>query len=364
MKRFFFRVDASIQIGSGHVMRCLTLAKALREHGIQCSFVCREHEGHFGELIKKNGFELFLLSTEIGADLQIDSGLAHSSWLRCSIDMDAKQTRQVLPEKVDCLVVDHYALDARWESQMRSVCQKIVVIDDLADRKHDCDVLLDQNLGTTETDYSELVPAHCIKLIGPKFALLRPEFAEWREYSLQRRKYPELKNILISMGGVDKDNITGKILHQLSLSLLPDESTITVVMGTTAPWLEDIKSLAIKMPIFTKVLVNVENMAELIANCDFVIGAAGATAWERCCLGVPSLTMVIADNQKKVATALAKNKATILYHQSLTMEGNINLALDINKNKELSSVSAAIVDGLGANRVVNRVLYGYYQKSY
>lgn len=126
-------------------MRCLTLAKALREHGIQCSFVCREHEGHFGELIKKNGFELFLLSTEIGADLQIDSGLAHSSWLRCSIDMDAKQTRQVLPEKVDCLVVDHYALDARWEIQMRSVCQKIVVIDDLADRKHDCDVLLDQN---------------------------------------------------------------------------------------------------------------------------------------------------------------------------------------------------------------------------
>lgn len=258
MKRFFFRVDASIQIGSGHVMRCLTLAKALLEHGIQCSFICREHKGHFGELIKKNGFELFLLSTEIGADLQIDSGLAHSSWLRCSIDMDAKQTRQVLPEKVDCLVVDHYALDARWESQMRSVCQKIVVIDDLADRKHDCDVLLDQNLGTTETDYSELVPAHCIKLIGPKFALLRPEFAEWREYSLQRRKYPELKNILISMGGVDKDNITGKILHQLSLSLLPDESTITVVMGTTAPWLEDIKSLAIKMPIFTKVLVNVE----------------------------------------------------------------------------------------------------------
>ena len=358
MKRFFFRVDASIQIGSGHVMRCLTLAKALRDRGIQCSFICREHKGHLGELIKKNGFELFLLSTEIGTDLQIDSGLAHSSWLRCSIDMDAKQTRQVLPEKVDCLVVDHYALDARWESQMRSVCQKIVVIDDLADRKHDCDVLLDQNLGTTETDYSELVPAHCIKLIGPKFALLRPEFAEWREYSLQRRKYPELKNILISMGGVDKDNMTGKILHQLSLSLLPDESSITVVMGATAPWLEDIKSLAIKMPIFTKVLVNVENMAELIANCDFVIGAAGATAWERCCLGAPSIILVLAANQKRIAQALVDANLVFFLDEQKINDFKLTNYLNYSSIKNMIALSSSLVDGLGVSRVVDVVFQG------
>lgn len=358
MKRFFFRVDASIQIGSGHVMRCLTLAKALREHGIQCSFICREHEGHLGELIKNNGFELFLLTTEIGADFQIDSGLAHSSWLRCSIDMDAKQTRQVLPEKVDCLVVDHYALDACWESQMRSVCQKIVVIDDLADRKHDCDVLLDQNLGTTETDYSELVPAHCIKLIGPKFALLRLEFAEWREYSLQRRKYPELKNILISMGGVDKDNMTGKILHQLSLSLLPDESSITVVMGATAPWLEDIKSLAIKMPIFTKVLVNVENMAELIANCDFVIGAAGATAWERCCLGAPSIILVLAANQKRIAQALVDANLVFFLDEQKINDFKLTNYLNYSSIKNMIALSSSVVDGLGVSRVVDVAFQG------
>ncbi len=358
MKSFFFRVDASVEIGSGHVMRCLTLARALREHGIQCAFICREHEGHLGELIKKNGFGLFLLPTEIESDLQTDSGLAHSNWLHCSIDMDVKQTRQVLPEKIDYLIVDHYALDARWESQMRSVCQKIVVIDDLADREHDCDILLDQNLGTTEGDYSGLVPTHCIKLIGPKFALLRPDFTQWREYSLQRRKHPQLKNILVSMGGVDKDNITRQILHQLSISSLPAECTITVIMGATAPWLEDIQNFAIKMPIATKVLVNVENMAELIANSDFAIGAAGATAWERCCLGVPSLTMVIADNQKKVAAALAEKKATILYNPSVTMEENVQLVLDINKYKELSSASAAIVDGLGIDKVVEKILYG------
>lgn len=358
MKRFFFRVDASIQIGSGHVMRCLTLAKALREHGIQCSFICREHEGHLGELIKKNGFELFLLSTEIGADLQIDSGLAHSSWLHCSMDMDAKQTRQVLPEKVDCLVVDHYALDARWESQMRSVCQKIVVIDDLADRKHDCDILLDQNLGTTETDYSELVPDYCIKLIGPKFALLRPEFAEWREYSLQRRKYPELKHILISMGGVDKNNMTGKILHQLSLSLLPDESTITVVMGATAPWLENIKSLAIKMPIFTKVLVNVENMAELIANCDFVIGAAGATAWERCCLGAPSIILVLAANQKRIAQALVDANLVFFLDEQKINDFKLTNYLNYSSIKNMIALSSSLVDGLGVSRVVDVVFQG------
>ena len=337
-------------------MRCLTLAKALRDRGIQCSFICREHKGHLGELIKKNGFELFLLTTEIGADFQIDSGLAHSSWLRCSIDMDAKQTRQVLPEKVDCLVVDHYALDARWESQMRSVCQKIVVIDDLADRKHDCDVLLDQNLGTTETDYSELVPAHCIKLIGPKFALLRPEFAEWREYSLQRRKYPELKNILISMGGVDKDNMTGKILHQLSLSLLPDESSITVVMGATAPWLEDIKSLAATMPVFTKVLVNVGNMAKLMANSDIAISAAGSTVWEMCCLGLPSILIVLADNQKKVAELLAKSDAAVLLDlEQVVRFFSLKECSILDVMKEKSFKSSRILDGCGCEQVIKKL---------
>lgn len=357
MKRCFFRVDASLEIGTGHVMRCLTLAKALREYDIQCAFICREHEGHLGELIRKNAFDLFFLTTEIGSDLQTDSGLAHSNWLHCSIDMDVKQTRQVLPEKIDCLIVDHYALDARWESQMRSVCQKIVVIDDLADREHDCDILLDQNLGTTEADYSNLVPTHCIKLIGPKFALLRPEFAQWREYSLQRRHGNCLRKILVSMGGIDQFNVTSIVLKALSKINVLDGVQVFVVMGDNAPFLDDVRSICQEMLISTTVLTNVNNMAELMANSDLVIGAVGATTWERFCLGIPSICIPVAHNQEKLASFLALNGLVYLINDvNLIEEGMIDFF-----NKEYPSFLwkndkvCAVTDGTGCKRLINKI---------
>ncbi|MGD9710315.1 MAG: UDP-2,4-diacetamido-2,4,6-trideoxy-beta-L-altropyranose hydrolase, partial [Halothiobacillaceae bacterium] len=235
-----FRVDASLDIGTGHVMRCLTLADALAAGGAECRFICREHPGHLIEHIRGKGYRVDALP--VGASLLAINGEGrptesppHAHWLGCRWETDAAETRAILcQDKPDWLVVDHYALDARWEKALKGSYKKLMVIDDLADRPHACDLLLDQNLGREPGDYEALVSAHCRRLIGPQYALLRPEFAALREYSLQRRRRPEPRRLLITMGGMDQPNATGKVLEALKTCPLPSDCQITVVMGASA----------------------------------------------------------------------------------------------------------------------------------
>jgi UDP-2,4-diacetamido-2,4,6-trideoxy-beta-L-altropyranose hydrolase len=299
-----FRADASLQIGTGHIMRCLTLADALREQGGQCRFVCREHPGNLIDLIQRRGHEVSVLPAFEYHDPSAANPV-HAAWLGVRWDEDAEQTRAALAGLTfDWLVVDHYALDARWERVMRAHAAQILVIDDLADRPHDSDLLIDQNLGRRASDYAALVPAHCKLLIGSVFALLRPEFALVRERSLARRQQPALKHLLLTMGGVDKDNVTLKVLDALQDCPLPPDCRLTVVMGAQAPWLATVQKRAATMPWPTEVLINVQDMATLMAESDLAIGAAGSTTWERCCLGLPSLIVVLAENQQGIAAAL------------------------------------------------------------
>jgi len=256
-----FRADASLNIGTGHVMRCLTLADALRERGASCRFVCREHPGHLLQLISERGHvvvSLPLPSPPSAAPGTTDQQPAHAHWLGTDWHTDAQQTLDGIGNTpVDWLIVDHYALDNRWESALRTRCQYLMAIDDLADRLHDCELLLDQNLGLTARDYAPYLPQDCTTLIGPRYALLRPEFAALRPYSMNRRKQPQLKQLLITMGGVDKDNATGQVLHALAQCTLPVDLQITVVMGPHAPWLEQVRQQAHIMPCPTQVLAGV-----------------------------------------------------------------------------------------------------------
>jgi UDP-2,4-diacetamido-2,4,6-trideoxy-beta-L-altropyranose hydrolase len=299
-----FRTDASLQIGTGHVMRCLTLADSLRKRGATCIFVCRAHTGHLLQLIEQRGHATVALPA--GEDTyQAPADPTHAAWLGAHWSADAEQTRQALGNAlVDWLVVDHYALDRRWEQTLRPHCRKLMVIDDLADRPHDADLLLDQNLGRASNDYDGLLAPHTQTLIGPRYALLRPEFAQWRAYSLERREQAQLRNLLITMGGVDKDNATGQVLQALQSCELPEDLRITVVMGPHAPWLGQVQTLAARMQWPTQVLVGVSNMAQLMANSDLAIGAAGSTSWERCCLGLPAIQLVLALNQQSINAAL------------------------------------------------------------
>lgn len=358
-----FRVDASIQIGTGHVMRCLTLAEALRSQGHECSFICREHEGNLSEVIKRRGFELHQLKQDLRADQskhsEGDFTLAHADWLGTSWQRDAEQTLKVLAGKnTDWLVVDHYALDARWESRVSTQVKELMAIDDIADRRHECQLLLDQNLGRKAQDYNRLVPETCTRLIGPHYALLRPEFAELRDCSLERRVSPRLKRILITLGGVDRDNVTGQVLDALTQSNLAPETELDIVMGASAPALEAVRQQAAKLPFEAAVSVNVADMAERMCMADVCIGAAGSTSWERCCLGLPAIQLVLAENQRMVNQALIDSGAALGLDLRVDKLGMLDIVikqvwLDISK---MNSNAAGITDGLGCTRVVKQLV--------
>ena len=360
-----FRTDASLQIGSGHVMRCLTLADSLIAIGASCRFICREHSGHLLELIRQRGHEAIGLPATISsgstaAVMADETKLAHAAWLGTDWRNDAAETLNALQgELTDWLVVDHYALDARWEHVLRPACRKLMVIDDLADRDHDCDLLLDQNLGRQRQDYASLVPSQCRVLTGPQYALLRPEFATLREYSLKRRANSQVKQLLITMGGVDLANVTGQVLEALKSCPLPADCQITVVMGVTAPWLAQVRELAELMLWPTEVLVNISDMAQRMADSDLAIGAAGSTAWERCCLGLPTLMVVLAENQVEGAKALAQHNAALSVDLAALNQqvGQHLFQIVSNKNSLSSMIFSAkeICDGNGIFSVIDSI---------
>jgi UDP-2,4-diacetamido-2,4,6-trideoxy-beta-L-altropyranose hydrolase len=342
-------------------MRCLTLADALHAQGAECTFICRPHTGHLLDLIAQRGHKAVALPSLHADATSASDDSDHAHWLGTDWATDAADTRQLLGNaSVNWLVVDHYALDNRWEQALRHNCQRLMVIDDLADRSHDCDLLLDQNLGRTTEDYSGLTPGNTTRLIGPQYALLRSEFSKLRAESLARRIRPQLKRLLITMGGVDKDNATGLLLNAMKTCPLPERLEITVVMGPHAPWLQHIQAQALKMPWSTQVLVGVSNMAQLMKDSDLAIGAAGGTTWERCCLGLPSFTLVLAKNQQAGAIALQNFGGTLAMNsveeimnllQSTSVENRIRYLL-----LDLCQAAQQVADGLGATRTSRKIL--------
>ncbi|MEH6822370.1 MAG: UDP-2,4-diacetamido-2,4,6-trideoxy-beta-L-altropyranose hydrolase [Motiliproteus sp.] len=351
-----FRVDASLEMGTGHVMRCLTLADALTKEGLECHFICREHPGNLMVAIEARGHHVH--SVPITSDSTPDEQLpSHAHWLGSDWRTDAEQARQYLQDlQPDWLVVDHYGLDVRWEQQLRPVCNRLMVIDDLADRVHDCDLLLDQTFGREVTAYKPWVPSHCTLLVGSTYALLRPEFSELREYSLARRDSPKLRNLLITMGGVDKDNATGDVLAVLQPGVLPEDCHLTVVMGATAPWLASVQEQAAALPWTVSVRVNVTDMATLMADSDLAIGAAGSTSWERAAVGLPSLLVVTASNQALVAESMMNAGAVVAVKLAELQDSqNIGSAITELMTNYIDRVviNSGICDGRGASRIAS-----------
>lgn len=360
-----FRTDASLQIGSGHVMRCLTLADALRAQGAQCQFISRAHPGHLLEVIRQRGYKVNSLVAPVQkAQDAIESITttgqpAHASWLGSTWQTDAQETAAVLAGlKPDWLVVDHYALDEPWEEALAGHYSKLMVIDDLADRPHCSDLLLDQNLGRLPQDYASLVPTNCQVLTGPRYALLRPEFAALRPYSLQRRQaQPSLRQLLVTMGGVDQTNATGQVLQVLTTCTLPPDFRICVVMGLTTPWLQNVRELAAQMPWPTEVVVNVNDMAQRMAESDLSISAAGGTSWEQCCLGLPTLMVVLAENQQPGAQAMEAAQAVRLIGAVADIATQLPLAvaelIEPARQSRMSLVASAVSDGSGVEKIMN-----------
>ncbi|WP_254434767.1 UDP-2,4-diacetamido-2,4,6-trideoxy-beta-L-altropyranose hydrolase [Magnetospirillum sp. UT-4] len=315
-----FRCDASAAIGSGHAVRCLTLAAALEQAGWRSA-----------------------LATPAES-----LGVVPALGRHPRIDPDASAP-------ADLLVVDHYRLDAAYEGTARAWARRILVLDDLADRTHDCDLLLDQTLGRHAADYRPLVPPGCRVLTGPAFALLRPDFASLRGQALERRR-GVLKRVLVAFGGTDPGNATGLALAGIAASGL--DLAVDVVLGQAAPHLEAVRA---SLPANATLHVGTARMAELMLDADLAIGAGGSSAWERCCLGLPALMMVIADNQRAVTAALERAGAALALGDAASLSAAAVADalghLDAGGLATMAAAGFGICDGMGAGRLA-RVLAG------
>jgi UDP-2,4-diacetamido-2,4,6-trideoxy-beta-L-altropyranose hydrolase len=359
--RIAFRVDASIQIGTGHVMRCLTLADALRERGMETVFICRELPGFSQKMIRERGHELCLLLAP-DEKMQVDASQPpHAAWLGVSYDQDARETVDRLKQFdfVDWLLVDHYALDVRWETQLRSHVHRIMVIDDLADRKHDCDLFLDQTMAASSESYAGLIPSASTLLLGPQYAMLRPQFAEYREQAIEKRnRAKSIRKILVTMGGTDPYNATGTVLQGLDM-LRGKDFEVTVILGASAPHLEPIKKQARCMALPVNVLSDVQNMAEVMVDHDLCIGSGGMTSWERCVLGLPTLAITLAANQEPVLKELAGRGAVkaLGAFNKVVPEGIkddvLQITDDFRSYQNMVNASQSICDGMGTKRIIS-----------
>jgi UDP-2,4-diacetamido-2,4,6-trideoxy-beta-L-altropyranose hydrolase len=275
---------------------------------------------------------------------------------------DAEATAAVLAklgQRVDWLIVDHYGLDARWEEAVRPYARRIMVIDDLANRPHCCDLLLDANYySNPEGRYAGLLPPGAELLLGPRYALLRPEFFCAGERL--RPRVGTLDRLLAFFGGSDATNETEKLLT--ALAGLPERSfTVDVVVGEA-----NHRRLAIERRCTSLAAVGfhcqIDNMAKMIAAADLAVGAGGTSLWERCYLGLPSIVIAVADNQVETAQALAAVGAIhyLGFHTEVDAGAIASaiacLAADTAALMAISAVARKIVPGNGPEAVVSRLL--------
>mgnify|MGYP000028096663 CR=1 FL=1 len=341
--RVLIRADASVRIGSGHVMRCLALAGALAQQGATVVFACRTLPGHLCDWIEQRGFGcLRLPATAVSSDAV--------PWYVDQQD-DAAQLAATAGDGWDWCVVDHYGLSAEWERQISGLCRYLLALDDAANRPHAADVLLDQNLDWHyHADYRDLLPASASTLLGPDYALLRPEFAQLHQQAQPRQS---VRRILLAFGGGDAGNETGRTLGLLR-SVLSPEVQVSVVIGAAHPALQAVLAQCVEAGY--ECAVQVDDMAQRMLAADLAIGAAGVIAWERCCLGLPALMITLADNQAGIAAALhAKGAALALGRASEVTATQLAQALAQCQQPgglaAMSGAALALVDGQGAARV-------------
>ncbi len=353
--RCAIRVDASPEIGAGHLRRCLTLADRLAEQGAATTFLCRRLPDTFAGLLRRSHHELVLLPLgRTGSDSR--DAPAHAGWLGVSQAEDAQHTRSALGgRRPDWLIVDHYALDYRWERELRAHAARLMVIDDLADRSHECDVLLDQNyFSDLRERYHGRANAACRQLLGPRYALLRPEFHRLRDATAARSG--RVARVLVFFGGADPGQRTRLALEALDAVGRP-ELQVDVVTGAMNSANQQLAQLCAQRAN-TRLFTEVEQIAELMAQADLAIGAGGSATWERCCLGLPTLALVTADNQRRLTHDLCEAGFVLCPSaesgDEVARQLRCMLAAMLSSDSLLRGLAArcaALVDGLGAQRV-------------
>lgn len=351
-----FRVDASNVIGTGHVMRCLSLAQRIKNSGDTVIFVCRELPGNLCDEIERRGFTtLRLKGDEKEATTFCAKEPKYAAWLGTTWQLDALQTCSLLKPlaPLDWLVVDHYSLGACWEKVLRPLAKKLMAIEDLFDRPHDVDILLNQNiLRGSEVSYQGLLPNYCSQLLGPRYALLQDQYQELRNRIPPRSG--KIGRILVYFGGVDAANLTGRSLEAL-IAAEYSELEIDVILPVAGAHRKSIMSLAEGMS-GVKIHDDLPSLAKLMASADLAIGAGGTTSWERLCLGLPALIVTLADNQVMIAKSLQANDLAhwLGHHDKISIEDLANRLRPLLKeglSPDWSARCRATVDGAGVDRI-------------
>lgn len=333
-KTALFRVDASAVIGSGHLMRCLTLAKALQLSGWQVQFACRAHPGHLIQWLRDQQFDVITLQQPTASKAS-----GYAAWLAVTEQQDAAELIAQLPTPVYLLVIDHYGLSSIFEQAMTGCYQKLLVIDDLANRAHHCDYLLDQNLyPQLQSRYDGLVNKEAQLLLGPSYVLLRPEFAQY-----QRTANSHPLRFLVFYGGTDELNLTHRTIEALQ-QLQKTDFSADIVIGLANPHRIALEQRCATDGRFT-LHVQTSRMAELMSKATLMIGAGGSTHWERCALALPALVVTLAENQ--VASTLCLVDAGVCGYlgsgENLTVS-KLNVAIEQlladPKQLELMSIKA------------------------
>jgi len=344
-----FRTDSSATIGTGHVMRCLALADALRGRGIEVQFICRILPGDLRSVIEERAYPVVTLPPSGNAEAEskdVNSGLDE--------DSDAEQTISAIGgSPCDQLIVDHYRIAADWERRLRPHAANLMVIDDFTDRQHYCDTLLNQNfLDGSDIRYEEVVPSRCRLLLGPRYALLRPEYAAHRR--MLRPRDGAVRRVLVFFGGSDPLNLTGLALEVLSAPGFR-HIEVDVVAGANYQHNKTLEGQVAARPR-TTLHGPRRHLADLIVEADLAIGAGGVTTWERMCLGLPSVVTSISDNQRPGCQALGR-KGLIHCIERIEQASELSNVLakcleDSASLRDMSMRGQLLVDGLGALRVV------------
>lgn len=359
MLNIAFRADSSHIIGTGHIMRCLTLAHTiLKQYPANIYFFTRKANGNINGLIVNSGFKILEMQPPVSVKY---SRLEHSAWLGATQTQDAEEFLQLSEALAigcfDYLIIDHYAIDQFWQKKISSSTKKIVVIDDLGDRFQHCDYLLDQTYNCPIDKYAELVPAQCQLMLGTNFALLRDEF----QLATDMRPANKKNNILVMFGGTDPDNLTQQALQELCIR--NDLHKISVIIGSSAQHIDALINYINQQknnssPYF-ELYINPSNIAQLMRRATLAIGAAGTTSWERCATGLPSVVVIQAENQKHIAFELDKLKV-LTFLEAKQIKTLLNKQITAWLNDPIRYQNAIeqgnkICDGYGASRVVKRI---------
>ena len=346
MPQLIIRADANSEIGTGHIMRCIALAQSWRDHGGKVKFITYCSNDFLINRIVDEGFSLYQLKKSYLDPSEVSSFIEYTPDVRCKKDEN------------NWIVLDGYQFDSQYQTAAGKTGYKVLIIDDMAHLSiYHADILINQNISAKKQIYN--IDSNTKLLLGNRYVMLRKEFLQFNRKN--RSKVGEVKNILVTLGGADADNVTLTVLKAL-IRIAQSDLKIKVVVGPVNPNLQTLENEIRMTNKDIEVLTSVKEMPALISWADIAVSGGGSTCWELAFYGLPFLVVVLAKNQIDIAAGLGDAGAAINlgWHCELTEDYIFKRINDLVEDPELryflSQNSRNLVDGQGAERIIKEMV--------